>query len=148
MGFFPLFILLFYVMKQNKYPWVSLSHRCSPWNSYLPLSCHFWSCPEVLWLIAACRKLCYFLTQSTRWYRNALLISFCGKGKYLNLDKIVQAYRITYFWLCQNPLLLCEFCTSLTTLAIIHFMWYSLYPCVCITVNMVYFLFVCDLGYS
>lgn len=145
MGFFPVFMS--YEMKQNKFPWASLSHWCSLWN-YLSLSCHFWSCAEVRWLIPNCRKLGYFSAQSTGWYRNALIVSSHRKGKCLNLHKIVQAHGITYFWLCQNPLLLCEFCTSLTVLALIHFMQYNLCLCVRITINTMCFLYVCDLGCS
>lgn len=114
-GYFSGLTLLSYEIKQDRYPWVaSLSHLCSPWNSYLPLSCHFWSCPEVLCLIPDCRKLYFFfLTQSTRWYRNALIISFHRKSK------LVQAYRISFFWLVR--ILFCFVNFVLPMLALIPF---------------------------
>lgn len=40
------------------------------------------------------------------------------KNKYLNLGKIVQGYGITYFCLRQDPVVLSEFSTSLTTIAV------------------------------
>lgn len=66
------------------------------------------------------RKFAIFLVQSTRWYRNAPVISSHRRGN------VVQAYRITFFCLYLSPLLLCKFCTSPSTLALIPFLSYGM----------------------
>lgn len=84
----------------------------------------------------------FFWTQSTRWYKNALIISFYRKSK------LAQAYRITFFWLVR--ILFCFVNFVLTTLALIPFssVFVSLRVCITIKIQSVYFLFVCDLWYS
>lgn len=92
----------------------SLSHLCSPWNSYLPLSCHFWSCPEVLCLIPDCRKLRFFFfffgPKALDGTRMLWLFHFIEKA---SLSRLIGS-PFSLFLAYQNPLLLCEFCTNYT----------------------------------